>query len=391
MIDFKLAPESLAWKDQVKHFVKTNVLSRTDLDLHGHFPMDLYQKAFEAGIMTTSIPAMYGGQGKSFLDTLLAVEECAYGDLGFTTSAFVNRLALGPLLLFGTEEQKQKWLTPLTQELGFASFGFTEPDGSTNLGSRPATTVFESVADGFIIRGEKSTITNARVARFFSVFARQNDQDRGLSCFIIPASAIGVELTPALKKMGQRAADTAGARFVDVFIPKENLVGKIGQGPQIALMSLRASRIGVGAMAVGVCRRARDLAKLHCHNRKTGAGQPIIFEQDIQFKFATMEAKIDMLRAYLFNAAWELENGTHGTKYSSGLKLLSAQIACEITNECLELHGGNGYLEENKIEKLARDTKLLQIYEGTEAVQKLLIADSAIRLSTDLRETGSKR
>jgi acyl-CoA dehydrogenase len=385
MINFKLAPESIAWKEHVKSFVKANVIPRTDLDQHGHFPMDLYQKAFDAGVMTTSIPAVYGGQGKSFIETLLAVEECAYGDLGFTTSAFVSRLALGPLLLFGTENQKQQWLNPLTQKLGFASFGFTEPAGSTNLGTRPATTEFEAVDGGFKIRGEKSTISNASYAQFFTVFARQSDQSRGFSCFIVPGNAKGIELTPPLKKMGQRAGDTAGVKFFDTFVPTENLIGKIGQGPQVALMSLRSSRIGVGAMALGVSRRARDLAKIHCHNRKTGGGQPIIFEQDIQFKFATMEAKIDMLRAYLYNAAWELENGNHGTKYSSGLKLLSAQIACDITNECLELHGGAGYLEENTIEKLVRDTKLLQIYEGTEAVQKLLIADSAIRLSSDLR------
>tara|TARA_B110001454_G_C12723218_1_gene435897 strand:+ start:14357 stop:15532 length:1176 start_codon:yes stop_codon:yes gene_type:complete len=390
MINFKLAPESLAWRDHVKNFVKANVLSRTDLDVHGHFPMDLYQKAFESGIMTTAIPKAYGGQGKSFIDTLLAVEESAYGDLGFTTSAFVSRLALGPLLLFGSENQKQQWLTPLTQKLGFASFGFTEPEGSTNLGSRPATTEFEIVDGGFKIRGEKSTISNASVAQFYAVFARQANQERGFSCFIVPSTAKGIELTPPLKKMGQRAADTAGMKFFDTFVPTENLIGKIGQGPQIALMSLRSSRIGVGAMALGVSRRARDLAKIHCHSRKTGSGSPIIFEQDIQFKFATMEAKIDMLRAYLYNAAWELENGNHGTKYSSGLKLLAAQIACEITNDCLELHGGAGYIEENRIEKLVRDTKLLQIYEGTEAVQKLLIADSAIRLSADLRESGGK-
>lgn len=382
MLNFELSEDEIKWQKFVRLFVRENVLSRNDLDRHGHFPLDLYEKAFSAGIITSVIPKKYGGGGKSLLASILAAEECAYGDLGFTTSAFLLRLAAAPLILFGTNEQRFKFLKPLTEKLEFASFCFTEPEGSTNLGSRPASTIVREVDGGYIISGAKWTISNASVSSLYTVFARFEDDERGLSCFVIPRELDGVTVSKSYKKMGQRAADTAEVRFKNVFIPKENMIGKRGQGAQIALKSLRQSRIGVGAMALGVCQRARDLALDHCHTRLTGDGKAIIYEQNIKFRFAEMDAKIEMLRSFVLKATWELENGKLGTKYSSSVKLLAGRLACEITNECLELHGGIGYLEEGKIEKLVRDAKILQIFEGTEAVQKLLIADTAIRKKT---------
>ncbi len=380
MLNFDLSKESLEWRDLVRKFVKDHVLNRKDLDKHGHFPMDLYQSAFEKGIITSMIPISYGGKGKTLIENILAAEECAYGDLGFTTSAFLMRLSLAPLLQFGTEEQKLKWIKPITKNLNFTSFCFTEPEGSTNLGSRPASTTARKVDGGYIINGVKWTISNASVASLYTVFARFEDEDKAMSCFLIPRNLDGIEVSKPYNKMGQRAADTAEVTFNNVFIPYENMIGKPGQGSQIALSALKQSRVGVGAMALGVCQRARDLARAHCHIRKNGEGNPIIYEQDIKFRFAEIEAKIEMLRAFVFRAAWELEHGKQGIKFSSSVKLMAGKIACEITNECLDLHGGKGYLEEALIEKLVRDAKLLQIYEGTEAVQKLLIADTAIRL-----------
>ena len=379
MLDFELTKENLLWRDFVRRFVKENIIERADLDTHGHFPMDLYQKAFDEGLITSMIPSAYGGGGKSLLESILAAEECSYGDLGFTTSAFLMRLSCAPLLLFGTEEQKIKFITPMTKKLSFASFCFTEPEGSTNLGSRPASTTVKVVDGGYIIDGAKWTISNASVASLYTVFARFEDEDSGMSCFVIPRDIEGVSVSEPYKKMGQRAADTAQVTFKNVFIPKENMIGRPGQGSQIALKSLRQSRVGVGAMSLGVCQRARDLAKDHCHQRTNGDGNPIIYEQDIKFRFAEIEAKIEMLRSFVLRATWELEHGKLGTKFSSSVKLLGGRMAVEITNECLELHGGLGYLEEGKIEKLVRDAKILQIFEGTEAVQKLLIADTAIR------------
>lgn len=382
-MNFSLSPESLKWQKTVRNFVSENILPREDLDQHGQFPWDLYQKAFDLGLMASLIPKNYGGIGRSFLDNILAAEECAYGDLGFTTSAFLARLSLGPLIGFGTEEQKKSWLIPMTEKLTFSSFCFTEPEGSTNLGSRPATTTARETDSGYLINGEKWTISNGSVASVYFVFARFEDEANGLTCFIIPRSAEGVSVSLPFKKMGQRAADTSMVTFKNVLIPKENMIGRKGQGTQIAIKSLTSSRIGVGAMALGTCQRARDLAKKHCHSRLNGSGQPIIYEQDIKFRFAEIEAKIEMLRSFLYRTVWEYENGNEITKFASSLKLMAARVADDITNECLDLHGGLGYLEDGKIEKIVRDAKLLTIYEGTEAVQKLLIADSAIRINRD--------
>jgi acyl-CoA dehydrogenase len=382
MLSFEFSKENLEWQMFVRSFVKEFVMTRTDLDTHEHFPMDLYQMAFDKGLITSMIPTEYGGGGKSLLDSILAAEECSYGDLGFTTSAFLMRLSCAPLLLFGTEEQKQKFITPLTKKLSFASFCFTEAEGSTNLGSRPASTTVRKVDGGYIIDGAKWTISNASVASLYTVFARFENEEMGMSCFVIPRDLEGVSVSKQYRKMGQRAADTAEVKFKNVFIPEESMIGRPGQGAQIALKSLRQSRIGVGAMSLGVCQRARDLALAHCHKRLSGDGKPVVYEQDVKFQFAEIDAKIEMLRAFVLKATWELENGKMGTKFSSSVKLLGGRLACEITNQCLELHGGQGYLIDGKIEKLVRDAKILQIFEGTEAVQKLLIADTAIRIKT---------
>jgi acyl-CoA dehydrogenase len=381
MINLNLTDENIQWLNQIRKFIKENILPRKDLDQHGYFPLDLYEKAFKLGIVTSVIPQKYGGSEKSLLETTMAAEECAYGDLGFTTSAFLSRLSLTPLLNFGTEEQKRTWLPQFCEKLQFSSFCFTEPEGSSNLGSRPASTTVKEVEGGYIINGTKATISNASYAALYTVFARFDSEDSGMSCFLIPRTAEGVSVGSPYKKMGQRAADTAEVTFRNVFVPKDHLLGKIGQGAQIALKSLRFSRVGVGAMAVGVCKRARDLAKEHCHQRIGTNNKMLIHEQDIKFRFAEIEAKIEMLSAFVFRAVWELEHGNHATKFSSSVKLMGGKISSEITNECLDLLGGKGYLEEGYLEKLVRDAKLLQIYEGTEAVQKLLIADSAIRLN----------
>ncbi len=383
MIDFELTKETLHWKARARSFAREFILNRDDLDKHAIFPIDLYEKAFDEGLITSMIPKEYGGQGRSLLECALAAQECAYADLGFTTSAFLMRLSLTPLLNYGTHEQKIKWVKPLTEKLGFAAFCFTEPEGSTNLGSRPASTTVEEYEGGYILNGNKWTISNGSVSSLYLVFARLKNQKSGLSCFVVERDYKGVSSCPPHNKMGQRAADTAEVCFENVFIPKENLVGRIGEGHQIALASLKQSRLGVGAMALGVSERARDLAKNHCHNRLDGNGKPIIFIQDIKFRFAEIEAKVEMMRSFLYRCIWEFENSDMGTFYSSSLKFLGARMAIEIVSECLDLHGGTGYLVESKIEKLLRDTHLLKIYEGTEAVQKMMISDFAIRLPKD--------
>jgi acyl-CoA dehydrogenase len=384
VVDFSLTSEQLAWRERVRAFTAEHVVPRTDLDQHGHFPTDLYQRAFEAGLITAPIPQAYGGGGRSYFELILAAEELGYGDLGVATSTLLMKLSTGALLHFGTEEQKERWLRPLTETLRFASHCWTEPEGSSNLVGRPATTVARPTDGGYVLNGIKSTISNATVASVFTVFARLDRGDdassEGLSCFMVHGESKGVSVSNPYKKMGQRAADTGQIVFENVFVPEADLVGRPGQGIQIGMRAIRASRVGVAAMAVGVARRARDLAKIYGHTHFASDGRELIHQQDFRLQIATIEAEIEMVRALTWRACWEVENGLEGMKLASIAKLMGGNLAVKVTNQVSELLGASGYLESGLAEKLIRDAKVLQIYEGTSTIQKIIIADTACRL-----------
>ncbi|MBL7714415.1 MAG: acyl-CoA dehydrogenase family protein [Bdellovibrionales bacterium] len=386
MVDFSLTDEQTQWRNQVRKFTQEEIIPRTDLDIHGHFPKDLYQKAFEAGLITAAIPKTYGGQGRSYFELILAAEELGYGDLGVATSTMLGKLSTASLLNFGTEDQKTRWIVPMTKKLTFSSHCWTEPEGSSNLVGRPATTTAKPVPGGFLLNGAKSTISNATVASVFTVFARMNPGPDGLTCFVVPRDAKGVEVTNPYKKMGQRAADTGRIDFHDVFVPEADMIGKPGQGTQIGMRAIRASRVGVAAMGIGVSCRARDLAKVYGHSHFAGDGKALIQQQDFRFQIAEMEAEIEMLRALTWRACWEVENGPEAMKLSSSAKWAGGEIAVRITNRASEMLGAMGYLESGLAEKLIRDAKVLTIYEGPGAVQKMLIADVACRLGAGLKK-----
>ncbi len=381
MVDFALTPRESEWRAKARAFVREHVLPRTDLDAHGGFPRDLYEKAFDAGFVTAMIPAELGGGGRTPMELVLSAEEFGYGDLGVATSTFLLGLATGGILHFGTPEQKERWVRPLTTELRFASHAWTEPEGSANLLGRPATTTARPTSGGFLLSGTKSTISNANVASTFFVFARIEPGPPGLTCFVVPRSAEGVETRAPYKKMGQRASDTGEVVFHDVFVPAEDQLGRPGEGAVIGMRALRASRVGISAMAVGVARRARDLVIQHGHARAAGDGKKLIDQQDFRFHVAEMEAGIEMARALAWRAAAELPDGAEATKLSSCAKLVGANMAVSVTNQAMEMLGASGYLEAGLAEKLFRDAKLLQIYEGPQAIQKMLISDTVTRLS----------
>ena len=272
-------------------------------------------------------------------------------------------------------------MRPLTQELRFASHAWTEPQGSANLIGQPASTTARVTAGGFLLNGVKSTISNATVATTFFTFARVEPGPAGLTCFAVPRTAPGVETKNPYKKMGQRASDTGEIHFRDVFVPSEDQIGRSGEGVVIGMKALTASRVGIAAMAVGVARRARDLVIEYGHSRVAGDGRRLIDQQDYRFHIAEMEADIEMIRALAWRACAELTRGPQAIKLSSCAKLAGANMAVRVTGQSMEMLGGLGYLEAGGAEKLFRDAKLLQIYEGPQAVQKMLIADTATRRS----------
>jgi acyl-CoA dehydrogenase len=378
-LDFSLRAEELKFRDRMRQFAQEQVLPRTDLDIPNHFPLDLYELAFQEGIITGAIPKKYGGTGRTFFELILAAEELAYADLGFCTSALLMKLATGSILGFGREDQIEKWVRPLTEKLTFASHAWSEPEGSSNMISRPATTTAMPADGGFLLNGVKSTITNAGVASILTVFARALPNESGLSCFMVRRDSPGVSVQHCYEKMGQRASDTAEITFKNVFVPEQDLIGRIGQGVQISMRAILASRVGIAAMAVGVAKRARDLARVYGHTHFTGNEQPLIFQQDFRFKIAEVEAEIEMVRTLTWRACWEVENGAEGMKLASCAKLLGGNMAVKATNICSELLGAQGFLKSGLAEKLIRDAKVLQIYEGTSTIQKMIISDTVCR------------
>ena len=380
-MDFSLSPQQQAWREKARDFAQAVVMPRTDLDEVGHFPREVFQAAFEAGFMTAGLPSSVGGGGRPLIDLLLATEELGCADLGVATSTGVMTLAAAPLVQFGTSEQQQRWLTPLTQALGFASFAWSEPEGSTNLFSRPATTVAVPVQGGFEVTGTKSTITNGAVADVLTVFARLEGAKGGLGCFVVSGKNPGVQASSPYKKMGQRASNTGEVIFNRAFVPTKDLIGQPGQGQQIAVHAMTKSRVGVAAMAVGVARRARDLVIQYGHARSTSAGHKLIEAQDFRLRLAHIEAHIETIRALAWRAAWAVEEGQEASKLAACAKLMGANMAVGVTGEAVELLGASGYLAHGVAEKLMRDAKVLQIYEGPQFVQKTVIADTAVRLS----------
>ncbi|MFI4918380.1 MAG: acyl-CoA dehydrogenase family protein [Legionellales bacterium] len=380
MVDFTLTAAQRAWRNKAHQFAIEHIIPRSDLDTHGCFPWEVYQQAFDQGFMTSMLPQRLGGGGYSAFELLLAAEEFGYGDLGVATSALLFKLSTASILQFGTPEQQERWIRPLTQELRFAAHAYTEPEGSSNLFGLPATTTATPVDGGYLLRGIKSTISNAGVASVLTVFARIDPGPGGLSCLVVPRSAPGVVVSNPYKKMGQRAADTGEIQFNDVFVPAEDLIGQPEQGNQIAMRAIRSSRVGVAAMAVGVARRAQELIRQHGHARRVSNGSKLIEQQDYRFRLAEIEADIEMVRALCWRACWEVEQGNQATKFSSCAKLAGANMAVRVTNLGVEMLGAQGYLESGHMEKLLRDAKVLQIYEGPAPVQKMLIADVCTRI-----------
>jgi len=380
MVDFNLTNIEKEWQNKARRFVKERIIPRADLDTHHHFPWDLYHDAFNEGFVTAMLPQHLGGGGRSPFEMILAAEEFGYGDLGIATSTFLFNLSTASLLQFGTDEQKERWIRPLTKTLQFAAHAYTEPAGSSNLFKLPAKTTATKVSGGYLLNGIKSTISNASVASIYTVFARIENGPGNLSCFIVPRDKEGVEVATPYKKMGQRAADTGEIRFNNVFVPHEDLIGLPEQGNHIAMRAIRNSRVGVAAMAIGVARRAQVLIKQHGHDRLVSNGAKLIDQQDFRFHLAEIEIEIEMVRALCWRACWEITSGEQATKLSSCAKLAGANMAVRVTNLGAEMLGASGYLESGLIEKLLRDAKVLQIYEGTAFVHKTLIADVCTRL-----------
>jgi len=374
MIGFDLTQEQTALQDMARKFAANEIRPRAvECDHAGTFPEDIIEKAFGLGLMSGYIPEEYGGLGLKALDTCIIEEELAWGCSGIATSMTCNGLALTPILVSGTEDQKKKFVAPFAEKLQYASFCLTEPGAGSDAGGIATTAKKEG--DHYLLNGRKCFITNGSYASQYTVFAStdRSKGHKGLSAFVVPRSLPGVSVGKKEDKMGQRASDTADVLFEDVKVPVENLLGKEGEGFKVAMITLDYARPTVAAMGVGVARAAFELAMQYSKER-TQFGVPIAMNQAIHFLLADMAMDIEAARLLTYKGAWILDEGKRNTKESSFAKAFAADLAMRVTTDAVQIFGGYGYMRDYPVEKLMRDAKLLQIYEGTSQIQRMVIA-----------------
>jgi acyl-CoA dehydrogenase len=371
-VSFALTDEQKELRRLAREFAAKEIrpLER-EYDEKMQHPIDVIAKAHELGLMNPHVPEEFGGAGLSAFDGMLIGEELYWGCSGIGTSITANGLGSGPVIGFGSDEQKRKWLTPLLEEPLLCSFGLSEPGAGSDVASLKTKAVREG--DEYVINGSKTFITNAGYAAWSTIFAKTGKTE--MSCFIVPMDTPGVTIETHLDKMGQRATDTSAFALQDVRVPAENLVGDEGDGFKIAMATLDATRPGTAIGAVGVAQAAYEHAVDYAKERVT-FDVPIAMHQGVNFMIADMATEIEASRLLCWQAAWMLDQGygRKATLYSSFAKRFAADTAMKVATDAVQVFGGYGYMKEYPVEKLMRDAKLFQIYEGTSQIQRLVIA-----------------
>jgi len=375
-ISFALTDEQKALRDLARRFAEKEIRPKErEYDEKMQHPADVIAKAHELGLMNLHVPEEYGGPGLSVFDGMLVGEELYWGCSGIGTSISANGLGSGPVLGFGSDEQKRIWLTPLLESPILCSFGLSEPGAGSDVASLETTAVRDG--DEYVLNGSKTFITNAGCAAWATVFAKTDPKGgaKGMSCFVVPMDTPGVTIEQHLDKMGQRSTDTSAFALQDVRIPAANLIGAEGDGFKIAMATLDMTRPGTAIGAVGVAQAAFDHAKAYAVERVT-FDLPIAMHQGVNFMIADMATEIEASRLLCWQAAWMLDQGygRKATLYSSFAKRFAADTAMKVATDAVQVFGGYGYIKEYPVEKLMRDAKLFQIYEGTSQIQRLVIA-----------------
>jgi acyl-CoA dehydrogenase len=374
MIDFSLSDELLAIQARAREFARAEILPiAAEYDRKAEVPPGIIQKAKKAGLLNVTIPEEYGGMGYGALQSAIIAEELGAACSGISITLLVNGLALTPLMLFGTEEQKERFLRPVAQNARLAGFCLTERQAGSDAASLRTTALPDG--DEFVINGQKCFVTSGSQADILTVFAL-TDPDRGTrgaSAIIVPADTPGLTVTKVEDKMGQRASNTAELTFENVRVPQSNLLGKPGRGFGIALQVLDFGRSGVAALSVGVARAALEHAVAYAREREQ-FGAPIINNQGVSFMLADMAMKVEAARLLTWQAAWMVDRGLKATEQASMAKCFASDTAMAVTTDAVQIFGGYGYMKDYPVEKLMRDAKILQIYEGTNQIQRMVIA-----------------
>jgi acyl-CoA dehydrogenase len=379
MPDFSLTAEQESLRDLARKFARTEMTPHAaECDRIPRFPEEIYRKAFDLGLMNLNVPTEFGGSGLGVVDQCLIVEELAHACGGMTTSVIANCLALEPILLGGSSEQKTRFLSPFCSAYNLASFCLTEPSGGSDAGG--LKTRARRDGDHYILDGEKCFITNAPHASLYTVFATIDPtlRTKGITAFVVPRNAAGLSTGKDEEKMGHRASSTSTVRFEGVRVPVTDRLGTEGEGFSIAMRTLDQTRTPIGALATGIAQAALDHAAAYSLKRQS-FGKPIAEHQAIQIKLANMAQAVHAARLLTWHAAWTIDRGSKGTLESSIAKCFASDAALHVADEAIQTFGGYGYMKEYPVEKLLRDAKLTQIYEGANEIQRTVIARELLR------------
>ncbi|RKH63814.1 acyl-CoA dehydrogenase family protein [Corallococcus aberystwythensis] len=378
-MDFQLSESQRALQDAARKYARDVVRPKAPhYDETSDFPKDLISAAFELGLLNMAIPSEYNGVGLTHLEQVIVCEELAWGCAGVATSLIANDLANLPIILHGTDDQKKRLLAPFGEKLKLSCFCLTEPSAGSDVAAMGTTARREG--DEYVLNGSKCFITNAGYADQFTVFATldKGKKHKGITCFVVEGRPQGLTTGKHENKMGQRASNTTTVTFDEVRVPAANRIGEEGEGFKIAMATLDNSRPLTASISIGIARAALEHSLEYSAQRHT-MGKPIREHQAVQFMLAEMAMNTHAARLLTYESAQVLDEGQRNTLQSSYAKCFAADMAMKVATDAVQVFGGYGYMKEYPVEKLMRDAKLIQVYEGTSQVQRLVIAKELFR------------
>ena len=374
-MDFTLSEEQLMIQQAARDFAQTELLPGVvERDDAQEFPKEQIKKIGALGFMGMMVDPKYNGSGMDTLSYVIAIEEFSKIDASASVIVSVNNsLVCYGLEAYGTEEQKQKYLSRLASGEIIGAFCLSEPEAGSDASSQKTTAIDKG--DHYIINGTKNWITNGNTAQIYIVIAQTHKEKghKGINAFVVEKNSHGFEIGPKENKLGIRASDTHSLIFNDVKVPKENRIGEDGFGFKLAMKTLSGGRIGIAAQALGIASGAYELALKYAKERKA-FGTEICKHQAIAFKLADMHTHIEAARHLVYKAAWDKDQGNDYDLSGAMAKLYASQVAMDTTVEAVQIHGGNGFVKDYHVERLMRDAKITQIYEGTSEIQKIIIS-----------------
>ncbi len=380
MIDFSLTKEQIELREKVRDFANRVMKpAARKYDELAEFPWPIVKKAYEEGIMNGPMSPEFGGHGHSILESAIASEELGAGCVGIGICLDANTLALTPLYIGASDEQKKRFFGQINEEKSVAAYALTEPNAGSDVAGIKTQAILHG--DKYILNGHKRFITNGSPSSFITVFALTNPEKgaRSLTAFVVPTNSPGVEIVADMRKMGQKASIQTEFKFHDVEIPVENRIGGEGHGFLLAMKTFERTRTGVAALSLGNARQAYETAKEWAKNR-IQFGKPVTVNQGVSFMLADMATEIEAARLLTWHAAWAFDNGQKSANLLSAMcKMYASDVGMKVTTDAVQVMAGDGYSYDYLVEKAMRDAKLCQIYEGTNQIQRLVIGKGILK------------